>query len=161
MKVFFAILPLFGVIIGAIIAASLQYLFSRSAERLKQFTTLKIQAYVDYLKTVSKLAHPLNLSENLSLLRELADAKTRICVYGSSQAVSLLAEFERQGATLSSKENISVFLRLCEQIRSEGLPKDAVSIKDMEIVLFESEVQPYTEEDQVSTEDANNVSQDK
>ena len=128
----------FIALIGVIIGAGLQYLLSRSTERQKHFAALKTQAYVDYLKSVSKLAHGRTFDTNLMLLTEAADAKTRICIYGSGAVISLLAEFERQGAKLTSKDSFSIFVRLCSQIRLEGLQKDSIPNEDIETVLFGS-----------------------
>jgi len=127
----------FIALIAAIIGAGLQYLFSRSTEKQKHFAALKTQAYVDYLKSVSKLAHARTSDRDL-ILSEAADAKTRICIYGSGAVISLLAEFERQGAKLTSKDSFSIFVRLCSQIRLEGLQKDSIPNEDIEIVLFGS-----------------------
>jgi hypothetical protein len=129
------ILPLAGVILGA----SLQYYFSRTSEERKQLTLLKTKAYVDYLGSVAKFAQAakINPSERLKLLSEAADAKTRICIYGSNETISLLAEFERQGSQIASKESIKIFMSLCSQMRKEGLKKESViSSDDLEVVLF-------------------------
>lgn len=129
------ILPLAGVILGA----SLQYYFSRTSEERKQLTLLKTQAYVDYLGSVAKFAQAakINPIERLKLLSEAADAKTRICIYGSKESISLLAAFERQGAQLASKDSINTFMSLCSQMRKEGLNKESViSSDDLEIILF-------------------------
>lgn len=129
------ILSLTGVAIGA----SLQYYFSRSSEHRKQLTLLKTQAYVDYLGSVAKFAQAAktNPNERHKLFAEAADAKTRICIYGSKEAIALLADFERQGANLASEESIRIFMRLCSQMRKEGLKTESViSEGDLEIVLF-------------------------
>ncbi|UWX58064.1 hypothetical protein NY406_01975 [Chlorobaculum sp. MV4-Y] len=94
---------------------------------------------MDYLGSVAKFAQAakINPIERLKSLSEAADAKTRICIYGSNESVSLLAEFERQGAQLASKVSINTFMSLCSQMRKEGLNKDSIiSSDDLEIVLF-------------------------
>jgi hypothetical protein len=129
------LLPLAGVVIGA----SLQYYFSRSSEHRNQLSLLRTQAYVDYLGSVAKFAQAAktNPTERLKFLSEAADAKTRICIYGSKDAIALLAEFERQGAQLSSKESINIFIRLCSQMRKEGLNNESIiPTENLEIVLF-------------------------
>lgn len=130
-----ALLPLAGVIVGA----GLQHYFSRSAERLKQVDILRTQAYVDYLRVVAKFAQLAKSSpvERVSLFGEAADAKTRICIYGSRRAIELLAEFERKGANLSSPDAMQTFVSLCSQMRSEGVVvREPVLEKDIELVLF-------------------------
>jgi hypothetical protein len=129
------LLPLAGVVIGA----SLQYYFSRSSEQRKQLALLRTQAYVDFLSSVAKLAQAAkaNQAERFRLLAEAADSKTRICIYGSKESIALLAEFERKGAQLDSKDSIGVFIRLCSQMRKEGLSAEPTLPKeDLEIVLF-------------------------
>lgn len=129
------ILPLAGVALGA----GLQYYFSRSSEERKQLSLLRTQAYVDYLSAVAKFAQAAktNPSERNKLLAEAADAKTRICIYGSKIIVNLLADFERQGAKLSSGESNAIFLKLCAQMRSEGLGSETpISTDNLEMILF-------------------------
>src|SRR5208282_3144224 len=95
-----AVLPVIGVLVGA----SLQYLFTRYLETQRHQRELRTQAYLDYLKSVSGLAH-LNEpqgSQERDLLASAADAKARICVYGSSQVIQAFASFERLGAEVAS-----------------------------------------------------------
>jgi hypothetical protein len=68
-----AILSFFGVVIGA----SLQYVFTRYLDNQRHHRELRTQAYLDYLKSVSGLAH-LNEaqgSQERDLLAAAADAK--------------------------------------------------------------------------------------
>lgn len=89
------LLPLIGVIIGA----SLQYLFSRSGERRKQLEASRGQAYVDYLRSVAQIAQVArsDSKKRSELLAAAADAKTRICVYGGASVITKLAAFEKGG----------------------------------------------------------------
>lgn len=128
-------LPLVGVAIGA----GLQYYFSRASEERKQKDLLRTQAYIDYLSSVSKFAQAAktNPNERYQLLAEAADAKTRICIYGSEEIIGLLANFERQGANLSTNESMQTFMSICSQMRSEGLDSStSISTDDFEMVLF-------------------------
>jgi hypothetical protein len=130
-----AVLPLVGVALGA----GLHHMFSRSAEERKQLSTLRTQAYVDYLRAVAKFAQAAKTdpAERSTLLAEAADAKSRICIYGSKDVVKLLADFERHGAALASKEAVNVFLSLCAHMRSEGVSsEESVVPEDLELVLF-------------------------
>lgn len=130
-----ALLPMVGVIIGA----GLQYLFSRSGERRKQLEALRNQAYVDYVRCVAQLANAKkeDASKRAELLAALADAKTRICIYGSSKVIRALADFEKSGSVLSSADSIKRFLEICHEVRRQGL-RDTGSIgaEDLSIVLF-------------------------
>ena len=141
--VIMAIFPLLGVALGA----GLQYFFSRSSEERKKLISLRTEAYIDYLVSVAKFAQAAktNPNERYKLLAEAADAKTRICIYGSIKTVHLLATFERQGARLLSQDSIDTFMRLCLQMRSEGLKfKENISKDDFEIVLFGPEPQKFS-----------------
>src|SRR4051794_7300139 len=89
------LLPVLGVIIGA----SLQYFFSKSGEKRKQLEALKTQAYVDYLRSVAQVAQLERgaSSKRAEALAASADAKTRICIYGSAKVIDALASFEKAG----------------------------------------------------------------
>jgi hypothetical protein len=111
------VLSLFGVMVGA----SLQYLYSRSAENTKHRTTLRTEAYIDYLEAVSLLgrASP-STSDKINEARALAaNAKARICIYGSDAVIRQLAVFDTDGAILNNLTAQDHFLRLCSLMRSE------------------------------------------
>lgn len=130
-----ATLPLIGVALGA----GLQYYFSKSSEERKKLTSLRTQAYVDYLQSVAKFAQAAKTdpNERLKLLAEAADAKTRICIYGSKNIVKLLAEFERNGAKIASRESKETFIALCSQMRAEGInSEENLPVDDLKLVLF-------------------------
>jgi len=87
------VLPLVGVIIGA----ALQLILSRAAEKERQVQTLRTEAYVDYLRFVAAAAHLRSDEDLRDAERDAANAKTRIAVYGSSQVIGALAQFEKAG----------------------------------------------------------------
>ena len=130
-----AILPLIGVVIGAV----MQHYFSRHAEKQKHYVLLKTQAYVDFIKAVAKFAQAAKTdpNERLKILGEAADAKTRICLYGSSQVIKALSNFEKMGANLSKPETVEVFLVLVQQMRKESVGESDQAIsKELELVMF-------------------------
>lgn len=105
-----AILTLVGVFSGA----WLQHLFSRTAERTKQFEARRVQSYVHYLRAVSPFAQAAKTDpdKRLHILAEAADAKTRITIYGSKKIVELLASFKKERSDSGhrrSHENIPSF----------------------------------------------------
>ncbi len=112
------VLSLFGVIVGA----SLQYLYGRSAESKKHVTALRTAAYVDYLQAVALLGRDRPAtSEKFNDAQALAaNAKARICIYGSDAVVRQLALFDSDGAVLNTPKAINHFLRLCSIMRSES-----------------------------------------
>jgi hypothetical protein len=112
------VLSLFGVIVGA----SLQYFYNRSAENRKHITALRTAAYVDYLQAVALLGRnrPAT-SEKFNDAQALAaNAKARICIYGSDAVVRQLALFGSDGAVLDNPKAVDHFLRLCSVMRSES-----------------------------------------
>ena len=71
-----AILPLMGVVIGAI----LQFWLSRAAERDKHAADRRSQAYADYLRAVAAAAHLGSDEDWRDAHRDIADAKARMAV---------------------------------------------------------------------------------
>jgi hypothetical protein len=123
-----AVLPLIGVAVGA----TLQYCFSRSAESRKQLQLLQSQAYVDYLRAVTRSAHA-NSPDSIRLAKvEAADAKARLAVYGTSSVISGLARFEKAGAVLDNPSAIDAFVALVGAMRQ----KDSTEADDLRLVLF-------------------------
>jgi hypothetical protein len=105
-----AVLPVVGVLVGA----SLQYLFTRYLETQRYQRDLRTQAYLDYIKSVSGLAR-LNDpqgSQERDLLANAADAKARICLYGSGEVVKALASFEKLGAAVISPPQCESFVAM-------------------------------------------------
>ena len=130
-----AILPLLGVIIGA----ALQYFFTRHLDSQKHHRELRTRAYTDYLKCVSDHANlkPQRQSqEGKELGARTADAKCRICLYGSSGAISAFAEFERLGATMNTPEQCSAFGRMVAIMRNDSTKGGEVGFNDLEAVLL-------------------------
>ena len=131
-----ATLPVVGVLVGA----SLQYLFTRYLESQRHQRELRTQAYLDYLKSVSGLAH-LNDpqgSQERDLLANAADAKARICVYGSSQVVQAFASFERLGAKVSSPAQRRSFVAMVAAIRRDSGNASSAGVSDLSLLLLGS-----------------------
>ena len=129
------LLPLIGVIIGA----SLQYLFSRSGERRKQLEASRGQASVDYLLSVAQIAQEgrSDSKKRSELLAAAADAKTRICVYGGASVITKLGAFGKGGAALDSPDSYRTFLELCNEMRKQNLGNaEAAAVDDLRVILF-------------------------
>jgi hypothetical protein len=88
-----AILSLVGVLLGA----GLQYYFGRTLEGRKQLALQRSQAYVDYFKAVASVAQHGRSKDNLA---QTADAKVRVCIYGSPTVIKHLSAFEATGAAI-------------------------------------------------------------
>lgn len=109
------LLPIFS-LSGVIVGGGLQYLFGRALESRKQLTLQRSQSYVDYFKAVALLAHGDKIKETNSLA---ADAKTRICLYGSPDVIGHLKKFEEAGAITSSPEAQIVIVGLLKAMRRD------------------------------------------
>lgn len=105
-------LPLAGVVIGA----SLQYVFTRQIEYKRSLREMKTKEYVDYLKGVCEQAQLSLAADKITAdtglaeaFTKVADAKARICLYGSKQIIHAFAEFEKLWLQwqLSHKEILS------------------------------------------------------
>ena len=125
-----AILPFAGVLVGA----ALQYFFGRSLESQKQLAIKKGDAYADYFKAVAVLATkgPSNDARNLA-----AEAKTRICIYGSALVLQCLHDFERSGAKAVTPEGQVALVRLVSAMRKDlRAPAGATKESDLQAILF-------------------------
>ena len=111
-----ALLSIFGVAVGAI----LQSVLARRNRLEHQVVEWRNQAYTDFLKAISLVVASQrrgDLDTTTVHLAELADAKSRICIYGEIDVIEELAEFWRQGASLETEPEILSFSRLCIKIR--------------------------------------------
>ena len=132
-----ALLPLLGVLLGA----GLQYLAGQALEERKHLRQLRAESYADYFKSVSALALQGRTKEAVTLL---ADAKSRICLYGSPIVIKKLAELERYGAHLSSNNAREAIISMVSEARKDtaSSPKH-LGTQDLSTVLFGLE--PATE----------------
>jgi hypothetical protein len=133
--------PLFA-IIGIIIGATIQSYYARKVENKKQVLYSKTNAYVDYLECMSQSAYldRNNEDELTQLLARAANAKTRICVYGSKDVIIALTAFEVAGANIYSKENAKIFVRLCSEMRKDHLDEGGEELlRELQIILVGKE----------------------
>ena len=129
-----ALFSLFGVVIGAL----LQYFFTRYLESQRHLRGLKTQAYLNFLEAISGLAHlndPLG-SQECDLFAKTADAKARICIYGSKEVVHALAVFEKLGAVISSTEQRAAFVAMVSAMRNDSGNGSGPEVEDMDRVLL-------------------------
>src|SRR5881628_3341481 len=100
--------------LGVIVGASLQYFFMRLLEERKQRRSLQTKAYTDYIQAVAESRHMSLYTEQASIFARLADAKTRICLYGSPEVIARLAEFESKGGVIGDDHQQEAFMRVIE-----------------------------------------------
>ena len=125
-----AILPLIGVCVGA----ALQFLAGRHLERSKHLTTQRAAAYADYFQAVSDLAIA---GRNEKAVSALANAKSRICLYGSARVLACLSELEMHGGKLTSPDARRAILDLVKEARKETAPARRAAESDkLAMVLF-------------------------
>ncbi len=124
--------------IGVVIGAGLQYVFSRHLDTLRVHREARTKAYTDYLLCVSENANPDQMasSDGHDLGARTADAKCRVCLYGSSKVVRAFAHFERSGAAIRSPEQQLAFTRMVALMRRDSTSSSTVAEADMQVVLL-------------------------
>ncbi|MGH9837436.1 MAG: hypothetical protein ACREEM_01475 [Blastocatellia bacterium] len=126
--------------LGVMLGASLQFYFARRTEAFKQFQANKAQAYIDFVRAVSGRSiaqkHH-NKEKEFEFTSLLADAKTRIAVYGSKDVVSTVASFFRDHGSLNKPESMEVFIKVIQTMRIHTIKENGgVTDKDIESLLF-------------------------
>lgn len=126
--------------IGVVTGASLQFWFSRLTTNWSRLQDKQIQAYVDFLKGVSGVAQSQRFKDKRAELDSsslLADARARIAVYGHSEVLAALAEFDKTDRKLSSESSLSAFMQLIQTMRKVSNTKIApISEAQLSLVLF-------------------------
>jgi len=124
--------------IGIVIGAALQYVFTRHLDNLRAHRDARTKAYTDYLRCVSEHANldQMHSSDGHELGARTADAKCRVCLYGSSQVVAAFAQFERLGATMNSQEQQAAFTRMVTIMRHDSTGSAGVTSGDLQVVLL-------------------------
>ncbi|WP_318486161.1 hypothetical protein [Photobacterium leiognathi] len=137
------VVPVIG-LCGVIIGALIQAFFNRKNQKVSHLTELQNKSYADFLNAASKIAIAQRKNDRKEVeneLANLADAKSRICVYGDSFVIRQLATFLRAGGTLQTEQEILAFTHLCIQIRnSVGLSDKNLISQDISQLLFSIDV---------------------
>lgn len=127
-------------LLGIIVGATLQFIYSRTSEIKKQQNQSRNQAYNDYLKCASNLAAAIkfnNDTKRKELLSITADAKTRVCLYGSKKVIKYMSAFEYSGARIVSKQDADRFGLIVNAMREDTLGKgQKVLPENLFIILF-------------------------
>lgn len=130
-----AIFSLIGLVIGAV----LQFLFSRHLDNRKHQRDLRAKAYADYLQCVSEhanLGHQRLSAEGRQLDAKTADAKCRISLYAAAAVITNFAKFERLGATMNTDEQRRAFTDMVVVMRQDTLGDSSADHADLEAVLL-------------------------
>lgn len=119
--------------------AVLQFLFTRHLDGRKHQRELRTKAYTDYLTCVSEHANagvPRQSPEGRTLGARTADAKCRICLYGSAGTIEAFAVFERLGATMNTQEQCLAFTRMVLLMRNDSASTGKVALADLQAILL-------------------------
>lgn len=132
-------LPLLGVIIGA----SLQYVYSLINEKWRHNRTLRMSAYLDYLTAIGEM-EALQFNPDYAVMAEVQGraiaAKAKVCAYGTAKAVKALAEFEGIGGNVLTEEKKVAIINFVNVIRNEsGVADDSVSYDVLRPILYGSD----------------------
>ena len=139
-SIMYAVLPIVGVLIGA----TLQYLFSRFSEKQKHQQNLRTQAYVDFLRgvagaTIAQRNKDKDKEQEFTIL--VVDAKARITVYGRKEIIEAIANFWRAGAKVDTQEGKKLFVSICQAMRKESLPPEQqVLNKEISQLIFSEDI---------------------
>ena len=135
MKLAVGLLAFSGVIIGAI----LQYFFTRHIENQRHSRELKSKAYMDYLKCVcdqAQLRPKMGSQEQKDIFARTGDAKARICLYGSNDAIEAFSAFEVLGAAMATSEQRKAFTKMVSIMRTDSGSTLVSNINDIQNVLL-------------------------
>jgi hypothetical protein len=142
------VVPIIAAAVAAIVSVSIHFLTRRS-ETIKHVQSLRTAAYVDFIRGVSALAsiahEPVQSKEHFMKEWEsrllLADAKSRIAIYGSKAVVSSLANFLRGGVLLDSPERMKAFTGVCQTMRTDSRPgPGSATDQDVHFLLFDADM---------------------
>ena len=126
-------------VLGVIVGASLQYLFTRHLDNQRHRRNLRTQAYTDYLKSVGEQAHLViqrQSQESREIFARIADAKCRVCLYGSAEVISAFAKFEQLGATMTANNQKVAFSQMVFAMREDADSHSHPSVEEIETVLL-------------------------
>lgn len=133
-------------ILGVAVGALLHYFLTKRHQKENQVTEWRNKAYVDFLEAISVIVASQRKGDKkatIDQLSKLADAKSRICIYGEAEVIKQLAEFWRNGATLETESELLAFSRFCQKIRkSIGIKSDIEALEDITQLLFSIDIKP-------------------
>lgn len=138
---------LFGVLLG--------FWFTRKNQDRNFLNEQRNKAYADFLNAASKIAVSQRLGNRNDVtdaLAQLADSKSRICIYGDTNVIEKMAVFIRSGSTLQTESEILAFTRLSYAMRkSVGFDNSKMNIADLSQLLFSIDVKDTPTPNRVKT----------
>ena len=131
-------------ILGVVVGALIHYLLTKKNQKEQQLVEWRNKAYIDFLEAISVVVASQRKGDKkvtIDSLSKLADAKSRICIYGEAEIIKQLAEFWREGATLETESELLAFSRFCQKIRkSIGVKSDIGALEDITQLLFSIDI---------------------
>ena len=138
-----AILSLFSGLIGAVFG----HVLSEKKSRNDELAKMRLDAYTDFLKSISLLVSARRSGRTQDELVELGalnDAKARICICADAEVIEALESFWLQGGTLEKEQEIIAYTRLCRAMRvSLGRDRLTHNIR-LSDILFRLEPSTYS-----------------
>lgn len=146
------LVPIVSAVVAAAVSLSVVYLTRRS-ESIKHLQSLKTGAYVDFIRGVAGLAtiakrvqkSPEQNAQGWDFTVLVADAKSRIAIYGGKEVVSSLASFLRVGSVIDSPERAKAFTEVCQKMRADsGHGKSQIADHDIHFLLFGFDMKEFS-----------------
>ncbi len=72
----------------------------------------------------------------MELAGRTADAKSRICLYGSSEVIRAYSNWEALGPTMETKEQRTAFIEMVKVMRTDSGGDAVVNLMDLQNVLL-------------------------
>ena len=119
--------------VGIITGAALQYIFTRHLDTQRHRRDLRTKAYIGYLKAVSKQSNVDTQNRNSLIRAQVADAKFRVCLYGSRAVIRSFSKFEEAGANIN--KNPIEFTKMVTTMRNDSTEEKADS-EDIQRILI-------------------------
>jgi hypothetical protein len=136
-----AILPIVGLVLGA----TLQYIFTQRHARNVQQMQARVEVYADYLTELAARVSIIRIGpdgerietppaeQTIEERRRYLVAKNRMAVYGSKRVVEAMAALHR---TFGGPESDANLVRLTQEMRRDGLGDAAlVDPRDIGVIL--------------------------
>lgn len=119
--------------------AYINYRLNRRIDKKSKKTDMRAQSYIDFVNSVSRLAQISkgNMTNRREILMRLADAKTRIAIYGDRSVIKALASFDKNFQKLESKESHDAFMKIIYEMRADAVGRRSEEpLEDLKQIIF-------------------------
>lgn len=120
-----------GAILGAILGALLQYWFTKILEEKRLRRNLETHAYLDYIKFTTDLSKAERTNcpehEKVEINKNLADARLRISVFGSSEVIKAIAASESMKSDDRAKDRFAeIYSAMRRQLSNDKIQNETI-----------------------------------